>query len=201
MTALKEWDIDGFQARLSSTRFDRHAANVPGDRRRRPRHEVRSARRGEADEGDQRRADGDQAGRPSSSSARATSDPESAVRQHDPRRRLPPANMRRNRVANREPPPRRGRLGRPFGHARWNFKASPAGRRRASSSTRCSALVQYSVMLRDAPPEHRAVIEKWIRFSRTTARRCLKAGSRRTIRAPVSGDRGGIGRRAHRRPL
>jgi alpha-galactosidase len=171
VTALKEWDIDGFKLDFVDT-FDRHAANVPAT---------------------------DGAGRDMKSvplaverlmkeiSAALTAiKPDvliefrqsyvgPGIRQCGNMIRVGdcPGDMRRNRVAIANLRLAGGGSAVHSDMLEWNFKASPEEAARFIVNS-MFGVVQYSVMLRDAPPEHRAVIEKWIRFSRDHRETLLK---------------------------
>jgi len=84
-----------------------------------------------------------------------------------------PGNMRRNRfaIANL-----RLACGDAAVHAdmlEWNFKEDPAKSALYIINT-IFGVVQYSVMLRNAPESHRAMIAKWIRFSQDHRETLLK---------------------------
>ena len=75
-----------------------------------------------------------------------------------------PGDMRQNRVSIAN---MRLASGESAVHAdmlEWNFKDTPASAARNIINS-IFGVVQYSVMLREAPPEHLAMIGKWIRFS------------------------------------
>ncbi len=84
-----------------------------------------------------------------------------------------PGDMRRNRIAIAN---LRLASGRSAVHAdmlEWNFAETPEAAARFIVNA-LFGVVQYSVMLRDAPAAHRAVIEKWLRFSQAHRETLLK---------------------------
>ena len=76
-----------------------------------------------------------------------------------------PGNPRANRVAIANLRLVSGRTAVHSDMLEWNFGESPEDAARFVVNS-IFGVVQYSVMLRKAPPEHLAVLEKWIRFSR-----------------------------------
>ncbi len=84
-----------------------------------------------------------------------------------------PGDMRRNRIAIAN---LRLASGGSAVHAdmlEWHFAEKPEDAALFIINS-MFGVVQYSVMLRDAPPEHRAMIEKWIKFSQDHREALLK---------------------------
>ena len=76
-----------------------------------------------------------------------------------------PGNMRRNRFAIANLRLASGATAVHSDMIEWNFNEDPA-KSALFIINSIFGVVQYSVMLRNAPENHRAMIEKWIRFSK-----------------------------------
>ncbi len=84
-----------------------------------------------------------------------------------------PGDMRRNRVAIADLRLIGGKTAIHADMLEWNFNEPPE-RAALHIINSMFAAVQYSVMLREAPGSHKAMMEKWIRFSREHRETLLK---------------------------
>ena len=84
-----------------------------------------------------------------------------------------PGNAQRNRVAIANLRLASGETAVHSDMLEWNFQEAPAESAKYIINA-IFGVVQYSVMLREAPPEHLAMIGKWIRFSQDHRETLLK---------------------------